>query len=69
MTEHRIRWYVVVDRTPETPDGLLPRTRGMRGLWGYEVKCSCGQESHTGGGTMRWLREKVWEHVRFEVPL
>ncbi len=55
-TAHRIRWYVVL------PSGRLPHTAQMRGTWAYDVVCSCGWDSHTGGGTLTYLRSLVTEH-------
>jgi hypothetical protein len=35
----------------------------MRGLWGYDVECSCGQyASKTGGGLRRYVEELLWDH-------
>lgn len=55
-TQHRARWYVWAD------GAMIPRKAGMRGFWGYDVKCSCGWESRTGGGTRRYVNEKLEDH-------
>ena len=35
----------------------------MRGTWGYDVECSCGEyKSNTGGGTRRSVEEDLWDH-------
>lgn len=56
---HSIRWFVY-----ETPGGrLIPRTSSMRGRWpGYEAKCSCGWESHTGGAVRSYVERLVADH-------
>ena len=61
--KHRIRWFARVGPCAEAPDGWLPRTAVMRGSWGWDVRClTCQQETRTGGGTERWLRQLIWEH-------
>lgn len=55
---HRIRWYVYVNGY------RFPRTSTMRGTWGYDVKCSCGWETRTGGAVERYIRDQVWLHKR-----
>lgn len=53
-----MRWYVY------SGGERLPRTGAVRGHWpgGYDVVCSCGWESRTGGGTRSYIRGRVWEH-------
>jgi hypothetical protein len=34
----------------------------MRGLWGYDVDCSCGWRTRTGGGTRRAVADELWFH-------
>lgn len=53
---HKIRWFVVLDGK------RLPRQASMRGGWGYDATCSCGWDSRTGGGTKRYITEKVADH-------
>ncbi len=59
---HRIRWFV----WGWTPDAgsrqMIPRTAKMRGLWGYDVECSCGWKSLTGGATRRYVEGRVFIH-------
>lgn len=63
MTGHRIRWFARIPvGSEEAPDGWLPRTKAMRGQWGWDVRCSCGWESRTGGAVERWVRELVEFH-------
>jgi hypothetical protein len=63
VTEHKIRWYARIPvGSQEAPDGWLPRTAQMRGTWGWDVRCSCGMETRTGGATRRSIRELIWLH-------
>lgn len=55
-TAHRIRWYVYAGGV------RIPRTATMRGLWGYDVECSCGWETRTGGATRGYVEREVWFH-------
>lgn len=60
---HRVRWFARIPvGSPEAPDGWLPRTAVMAGAWGWDVRCSCGQETRMGGGTERCIRRMIWEH-------
>lgn len=57
--DHRVRWFVYTGRGRER----IPRVATMRGWWpGYDVVCSCGWESRTGGGLRRYITEMVSEH-------
>lgn len=56
MNAHRIRWYVWAGGV------RIPRTASMRGLWGYDVTCSCGWETRTGGAVRRYIEDQVWIH-------
>jgi hypothetical protein len=59
-TEHRIAWFVYV-----APGQKIRRTASMRGRWpGYEVTCSCGWETHTGGAVRSYIEREVWHHKR-----
>lgn len=58
---HRIRWYVYTGG----PDReRIPRTATMRGRWpnGYDVECSCGWKSSTGGAVRSYIEREVWSH-------
>lgn len=59
MTDHKIRWFVY-----ETPGGdLIPHAASHRGSWpGFEAKCSCGWESHTGGATRTYIKSAIADH-------
>lgn len=75
-SEHVIRWYGVIHDVPlDAPDRddegvisrgptvLVPRNRFMKGRdWGWEVRCSCGWESHTGGAIQERVREEIARH-------
>lgn len=54
--EHKIRWFVWAGREK------IPHTAMMRGTWGYDVECSCGWKTHTGGATKRHIQEEIWLH-------
>jgi hypothetical protein len=60
--KHQIRWFARVTPCEEAPDGWLPRTAQMRGAWGWDVRCSCGWATNTGGAVVRYIREQVWLH-------
>lgn len=53
---HRITWWVYAG--PER----IRHTSRMRGQWGYDVTCSCGWETHTGGATRTYVADQVWMH-------
>lgn len=60
MRAHRARWFVWAGGEK------LPHTAQMRGTWGYDVACSCGQwASSTGGGTRACVASELWDH-RYE---
>jgi hypothetical protein len=56
---HAARWFVYVG-TGER----IPWQASMRGTWGFDVVCSCGWESRTGGGLRRYVRELLDDHRR-----
>lgn len=53
---HRITWYVYAGAEK------IRRTGTMRGSWGYDVDCSCGWSTKTGGALRRYVEDLVWEH-------
>lgn len=65
MKAHRARWFVYTGQTdPETrrPERIRYQS-SMRGFWpGYDVVCSCGWETRTGGATRRWVAEELFDH-------
>jgi hypothetical protein len=55
--QHTIRWYGIAEGES------FPRNRYMRGGdWGWDVTCSCGWKSRTGGAIEARIREAVAEH-------
>lgn len=57
MTTHRMRWFVWAGGEK------IPHTARMRGQWGYDVECSCGEfTTRTGGATLGYIRNEVWHH-------
>lgn len=55
--KHSIRWWAYVD------GGRVPRQSTMKsGQFGWDVTCSCGWESRTGGATMASLDRTVAAH-------
>jgi len=57
-TTHRIHWFVYAG------DEKIPHTAKMRGAWGYDVECSCGWQTRTGGATRRSVEDEIWLHKR-----
>lgn len=56
MTEHKIKWFVYAGGEK------IPRKASMRGQWGYDVECSCGWQTRTGGAVKRYVAEEVYWH-------
>lgn len=56
-TKHRMTWYVYAE------GNRMRRRASMRGTWGYDVECSCGEfTTTTGGATLGYIRGEVWLH-------
>jgi hypothetical protein len=53
---HRATWWV------HAGTGRIRHTAAMRGSWGYDVTCSCGWDSRTGGGLRRYVAELLGQH-------
>lgn len=54
---HRIRWFGI------SGGERIPRNRHMRGGdWGWDVECSCGWRTRTGGAIQAYVRGLVWQH-------
>lgn len=63
MKAHRAQWLVWAGTE------LVPHTASMRGTWGYEARCSCGEfETHFGGGTRTAVQREVDNH-RLDVEI
>jgi hypothetical protein len=57
MQAHRIRWFGVVGNL------RVPRNRHMAAKdWGWDVECSCGWKSRTGGALHVRIREAIEDH-------
>jgi hypothetical protein len=55
-----IQWFVYAG------DEKIRFNSSMRGSWGFDVVCSCGWESKTGGAVRRSVAEMVQQHKRNE---
>lgn len=64
--KHRVRWFVWGWDPDTNVRAKIPRTSGMRGLWGYDASCSCGWETRTGGATRRSVERYVQRHKWLE---
>lgn len=54
---HRGKWFVWAGGEK------LPHQASMRGFWGWDVECSCGQwASKTGGATRASVEESFFDH-------
>lgn len=63
MTGHRIRWFARVQLVEGDRLGWLPRTEHMAGRdWGWDVRCSCGWETRTGGAIQQRIRDAIADH-------
>jgi hypothetical protein len=52
-----IKWWVVLE------SGMWMRHEAtMRGRWGYEVTCSCGWKTATGGALKSYMQKVVAQH-------
>ena len=56
---HRISWFVYAGREK------IRHTAKMRGQWGYDVECTCGWKTHTGGAVRSYIEDLIWLH-KFE---
>ena len=62
MREHRIKWFVYAGGNGQ-PLEKIPHTASMRGRWpGWDVTCSCGWESRSGGATRRSVQDMLDDH-------
>jgi hypothetical protein len=60
--EHRATWYAYAGGRGQLLQKMR-HTAQMRGHWaGYDVTCSCGWESHTGGATRGCVSGMLWDH-------
>lgn len=56
LKAHRATWYVWAGGVK------MRRTAKMMGAWGYDVTCSCGWESKTGGATRGTVEDELFSH-------
>ena len=56
MRKHRATWYVWAGNEK------IRHTAKMRGAWGYDATCSCGFETHVGGGTRTYIQSLLDDH-------
>lgn len=56
MREHRATWFVYAG------EQKIRHAATMRGTWGYDVECSCGEKSTTGGGTKGYVQNWLDNH-------
>lgn len=62
LRAHRARWFVYAGGWG-TPTEKILHTSTMRGTWaGYDVTCSCGWESRTGGATRSSVEDDLFMH-------
>lgn len=58
---HRVRWFGIVPGTGER----IPRNGSMNGRdWGWDVECSCGWHTRTGGAIQERIRDEIHCHRR-----
>jgi hypothetical protein len=58
--DHRATWWVYPE--PGNTATRIRYQKTMRGTWGYDVTCSCGWDSRTGGGLRRYVAEQLDGH-------
>ena len=56
LAAHRATWYVWAGGR------RMRRQAAMRGTWGYDVECSCGAGSRTGGATKGTVEDWLFDH-------
>jgi len=62
LREHRARWFVYAGGYGQ-PLVKIPHQASMRGTWpGYDVECSCGWDSRTGGATRGSVADDLARH-------
>lgn len=62
MREHRATWWVYSEPGNTDRATRIRHQASMRGAWGYDVTCSCGWDSRTGGGLRRYVAECLEDH-------
>ncbi|CAB4178030.1 hypothetical protein UFOVP1462_25 [uncultured Caudovirales phage] len=51
-----IKWFVYAGNEK------IAHSANQRGNWGYDVECSCGWKTSTGGATRSYIKEEVQFH-------
>ena len=51
-----IKWFVVDNNVK------YPREASMCGTWSYDVECSCGWRTVTGGAVKSWIYDAIVTH-------
>lgn len=66
--KHNVRWWVYTGgRNADGTMERIRRTSMMRGMWpGYDVECTCGWHTVTGGAVRKYIEDQVWLH-KFQV--
>lgn len=65
LREHHATWWVYTGSTDSQTGApeRIRRSSKMRGQWpGYDVTCSCGWDSKTGGATHSSVKYDLWHH-------
>jgi hypothetical protein len=61
MSTHKIKWWAYAYDSAGN-EQLIRRSDAMRGSWGYDVTCSCGWQSRTGGAIRAYVQQEVRRH-------
>ncbi len=56
---HRMTWWAIV---PQTRERIRRNARMNGGDWGWDVTCSCGWETRTGGAIEAEVRRQIADH-------
>ena len=62
MCEHRATWWVWGWNSSTGEQRKMRHASTMRGTWGWDVTCSCGWESRTGGATRASVQRDLDDH-------
>ncbi len=61
MSAHKIEWWAYTYDSAGN-EHLIRRNNWMRGPWGYDVVCSCGWKTTTGGAIRAYIQKEVRRH-------
>jgi len=62
LRDHRATWWVYPEPGNTARSSRIRYQKTMRGTWGYDVTCSCGWDSRTGGGLRRYVADLLLDH-------